>query len=337
MACAAQPAAQVTLTISRLDLAPGSNNPYPNLVRIARHLGPSNYLLSFKSSSDWDGSTGHAGYTGTDRLQIHTHSGALSNTMIVSALGEGGVFIGNANRAGSPVPLTIRVTGVSADAITVTVDTGCPPTPPPTLAPTTRTPTSEPTSGPTAVLINTDYCPANYYDYGVRYNVGLGRVTVVTAPEECAARCTQYSGPRYSGGCRGYMTGMYFGFLYCRSYGKDARTTPCAPWANPGNKGLRSGDIGDVHVRTGQVNIGGQCCSNMTWVGTGLSEADQTAPSASSSSNDTSASSSVTLAIAITLGALLVLCVAYNVGSRRGRGSAELPDRNRTERNPSST
>ena len=263
MACAAQPAARVTLTISRLDLAPGGSNPNPNLVRIARYLDPSNYLLSFKSSSDWDGSTGPAGYI--NRLQIHTHSGDFSNTMIVGTLGEGESFTGLANRAGSPVPLHIYVTGVSADAITVTVDTGCRPTPPPTpsSAPTTSTPSSAPTPHPT--FHRESYCPTGYHDYGVRYNVGLGRITIVTAHEQCAARCTVYSGMEYAGGCRGYMTGMYYGLLFCRSYGSDAHTSPCAHWAKPGNKGLFSGNIGDVNARTGQENVGGQCCSSENW------------------------------------------------------------------------
>ena len=138
MACAAQPSVQVTLNISRLDLAPGGDNPNPNIVRIAR-FPSSNYLLSFKALADWDGVTIPGDYR--NRLQIHTHAGTSAhNTMIVKALGEGEVFTGRANRNGtSPVQLTIRVVDIGTDVITVTIDTDCatrdgetrPPTPAP--------------------------------------------------------------------------------------------------------------------------------------------------------------------------------------------------------------
>lgn len=196
-----------------------------------------------------------------------------------------------------------------------------------TLAPTTPTPTSGPTAN--LVILGDNYCPTGYLDYGTRYNAGLGRINIVTAHEECAARCTTYSGTQYDGGCRSYMTGMYFGSLYCRSYGKNARTKPCPYWSKPGNKGIGSGAFGSVHGETNQENIGGQCCSNMTWVDltqVGSSGADQTAAFASSSSSDTSASSDdATVGIAITLGALVLLYGIFKVGQHVGqRGSAGL-------------
>jgi len=190
--------------------------------------------------------------------------------------------------------------------------------------------TPSPTSGPTAnlVILGDNYCPTGYLDYGTRYNAGMGRITIVTAHEQCAARCTSFSGTQYDGGCRGYMTGMYFGSLYCRSYGKNARTSRCPSWSKPGNKGIGSGAFGSVHGETNQENVGGQCCSNMTWVDltrAGSSEADQTAASASSSSSDTSASSDAGVGIAITLGALVLLYGIFKVGQHVGqRGNAGL-------------
>ena len=62
------------------------------------------------------------------------------------------------------------------------------------------------------------------------------------------------------------MTGMYFGMLFCRSYGGELRTTPCAPWAIPTSPGTGSGGLGYTHPRTNMVNIGGNCCSNSTFV-----------------------------------------------------------------------
>ena len=84
--------------------------------------------------------------------------------------------------------------------------------------------------------------------------------------QACADRCTQYSGPQWSGGCKGYQTGMYVGMLFCRSYGGDLRTTGCASWAVPTDSGMYSGALGGVHPQTNQVNIGGNCCTNTTFV-----------------------------------------------------------------------
>ena len=105
------------------------------------------------------------------------------------------------------------------------------------------------------------YCPAGYIDIGTRFNRGLGRITVVQNHQQCAERCTQYAGTQYSGGCKGYMTGMYFGMVFCRSYGGNDRTATCAPWAVPWHKGAFSGELGAVHQWTGQTNIGGNCCT----------------------------------------------------------------------------
>jgi hypothetical protein len=115
-------------------------------------------------------------------------------------------------------------------------------------------------------LVAPDYCPCGYHDYGVRYNDGLGKITIEASHQACADRCTKYSGAEYSGGCKGYMTGMYFGMLFCRSYGRNVRTTPCAWWAHPNSVGIDSGALGDNHTRTGMFNIGGNCCSNITFV-----------------------------------------------------------------------
>jgi len=123
-----------------------------------------------------------------------------------------------------------------------------------------------PTLGPTPEPTRHNYCPEGYGDYGTRFNWGLGRITVVGGHAECAARCTQYSEARYNGGCKGYMTGMYTGMVFCRSYGGRNRTQPCASWAVPWNKGVFSGELGTVHPRSGQRNIGGNCCSNSTMV-----------------------------------------------------------------------
>ena len=110
------------------------------------------------------------------------------------------------------------------------------------------------------------YCPAGYADYGVRFNWGLGRITVVTSHAECAARCTQYSASRYNGGCKGYMTGMYSGVVFCRSYGGLVRDMPCAPWAVPWHQGTFSGAVGYIHHATDQRNVGGNCCSRTSAV-----------------------------------------------------------------------
>ena len=63
--------------------------------------------------------------------------------------------------------------------------------------------------------------------------MGMGRITIVHFDEECSNRCALYSGVQYNGGCKGYMTGMYFGMKFCRSYGGNAQTQRCASWANP--------------------------------------------------------------------------------------------------------
>ena len=110
------------------------------------------------------------------------------------------------------------------------------------------------------------YCPAGYGDYGVRSNWATGRITIASSAEACAARCTQYSGVQFAGGCKAYMTGMYYGMLYCRSYGGNFRTQPCASWAVPTDPGIGSGQLGTVHQRTGTLNVGGNCCSNTSVV-----------------------------------------------------------------------
>ena len=157
------------------------------------------------------------------------------------------------------------------------------PTPTPTPAPTTSEPSLAPTTwftltpmpaptssvppcAPTTSLSPPDYCPCGYHDYGVRFSLGLGRITVVRAHQECADRCSTYSGVQYSGGCRGYMTGMYMGMLFCRSYGSGVRTTQCPLWANIDSRGSYSGPLGSVHAATNQRNVGGNCCSNTTFV-----------------------------------------------------------------------
>ena len=122
----------------------------------------------------------------------------------------------------------------------------------------------DPTPPPTAPPTN--YCQEGYADYGVRYNHGLGKITIVSSHEACSARCTQYSGPEFSGGCKGYQSGMFFGMLYCRSYGGQRRDQQCAPFAHPSHPGQFSGELGSTDARTNMVNIGGNCCSNSTFV-----------------------------------------------------------------------
>ena len=128
--------------------------------------------------------------------------------------------------------------------------------------------TSEPTPAPTVPLTPTvnDYCMAGYGDYGTRYNWGLGKIMIVTTHKQCSDRCTQFSGPQFSGGCKAYMTGMYYGMLFCRSYGGNFRTEPCPSWAIPTNPGVGSGALGSLHPSTNQENLGGNCCSNSTFV-----------------------------------------------------------------------
>ena len=124
-------------------------------------------------------------------------------------------------------------------------------------------PTLPPTP-PTPVPTRHDHCPPGYADYGTRPNRGLGRITIVTVHQECADRCTLYSAPQFAGGCKGYQTGMYYGMLFCRSYGSKAWTTACAAWAVPWHRGYFSSAIGEIDSRTGQLNLGGTCCSNIT-------------------------------------------------------------------------
>jgi hypothetical protein len=129
-----------------------------------------------------------------------------------------------------------------------------PPSPPPTYPDTSPAP------------IPGHYCQEGYDDFGVRYNAPLGRIIVANSHTACSARCTQYSDARWNGGCKGYQTGMYFGMLYCRSYGYNVRTIPCADWAHPSDPGMDSGALGSTHARTNVVNRGGNCCSNITCV-----------------------------------------------------------------------
>ena len=117
-----------------------------------------------------------------------------------------------------------------------------------------------------SLFLRTSYCPAGYGDYGTRFNQGLGRITVIQNHQQCADRCTQHAGAQYMGGCKGYMTGMYFGMVFCRSYGGNLRTVTCAPWAVPWHKGAFSGELGAVHQRTDQTNIGGNCCTRTSSV-----------------------------------------------------------------------
>jgi len=102
----------------------------------------------------------------------------------------------------------------------------------------------------------------------VRWNWSIGKIIVSPSHQACYDRCNTYSGPQFLGGCKGYMTGMYAGMLFCRSYGGQRRDQPCAPFAHPSNPGLFSGPLGFTHARTNNVNVGGECCQNMTFVPT---------------------------------------------------------------------
>ena len=84
---------------------------------------------------------------------------------------------------------------------------------------------------------NSNYCPQGYVNAPQRYAADLGRITIVHTDEECADRCDRYSGVQYSGGCKGFMTGMFYGVKFCRSYGGNAQTANCAPWADPSLNG----------------------------------------------------------------------------------------------------
>ena len=140
----------------------------------------------------------------------------------------------------------------------------------PSGAPSFPPPTPVPTCPPTSSFSAQDYCPCGYHDYGVRYSLGLGRITIVSSHQECADRCTTFSGPEYSGGCRGVMTGMYMNMLFCRSYGSVAHATACAAWASPTHPGMNSGPLGTHRPQTNQFNVGGNCCSNTTFVDIGF-------------------------------------------------------------------
>ena len=133
-------------------------------------------------------------------------------------------------------------------------------TPPTTSAPTTPPPT-------TPLPIPLDYCPDGYYGgLKVRFNWGLGRITVVRSHAECADRCQQFSAEQFGGGCKAYMTGMYYGMLLCRSYSGSYMTSRCPTWAIPTSPGSFSGALGSTHQRTGQPNVGGNCCVNTTFL-----------------------------------------------------------------------
>ena len=150
----------------------------------------------------------------------------------------------------------------------------------PTSAPVSRSPTLVnetfapvpaptayvPTCAPTSSLVTRDFCPCGYHDYGVRYSKPLGRITIVKTHQQCADRCSTFSGPEYAGGCKGYLTGMYTGVLWCRSYGSVDHTITCPFWAKPDHPGQFSGALDSFRPVTGQKNIGGNCCSNITFV-----------------------------------------------------------------------
>ena len=111
-----------------------------------------------------------------------------------------------------------------------------------------------------------DHCPDGYYgSRKLRFNWGLGRITVVRSHAECADRCQKFSSEQFDGGCKAYMTGMYYGMLLCRSYGGRYMTSTCPPWAVPTSPGFVSGALGSTHWRTGQPNVGGNCCVNATF------------------------------------------------------------------------
>jgi len=128
--------------------------------------------------------------------------------------------------------------------------------------------TTGPGIGTTAApATDADGCFDGYADYGTRYNTNLGRIVIAFSHKQCSDRCTQYSAPQYNGGCKGYMSAMYYGMLFCRSYGGRLRNLPCMSYANPRSAGIDSGVLGSIHPRTGQMNMGGNCCSNSTFVG----------------------------------------------------------------------
>ena len=89
------------------------------------------------------------------------------------------------------------------------------------------------------------YCPTGYTDTPQRWGRGLGKITIVYNEQACSERCTQYSDAQWDGGCKGYMTGTYYGMLLCRSYGGRERKN-CAPWANPSSGGACCTSIATV-------------------------------------------------------------------------------------------
>jgi len=160
----------------------------------------------------------------------------------------------------------------------------------------------------------TEYCPDGYRTYSTRYNWNLGRRIQVYTHQQCADRCTEFSGPEHHGGCKGFMTGMYYGLLYCKSFGGKPGG-PCAYWAAPKHRGVASGAFGETYTRTNQENLGGRCCSNVTF-----KELDNAADvrKAASSSAAPPASISTGLVITITIGALVVLYAVYRGGQVYG-------------------
>jgi len=194
-----------------------------------------NAITDFIKDADDNAGAGECGYRVPAPLEkswlVHTYQ-AGSYTILVEGFYE---FEGN---------------------YVVRTDARCPA---PTMAPT-PVPTPAPAPVPTRAPVPD--CPDGYVDVGVRFNVPLGKISIVYTHEMCAARCTLYSAPQWAGGCKGYQTGMYFGMVFCRSYGGIWQTRQCAPWAHQSSKGDFSGELGSIHPRSGQLNIGGSCCSN---------------------------------------------------------------------------
>ena len=241
LSCAAHHELQITL--SRLDHAPTTashTNPHgKTLVTFPRTSATDRYYLSFYSEHDFNGDriTPHW----RNQVHVHSYSGRGENSKHVAKLSElaqtfSGSSMGEA--------FEITVLNIGADSATVWVFLpGCQPTamptPSPTPAPTTPAPTMPPTPAPTpaASATNADSCPPGYVNSPKRYNMAMGRITIVHFDMECSDRCAQYSGIRFNGGCKGYMTGMYYRMKFCRSYGGNAQTQRCAPWATPSMDG----------------------------------------------------------------------------------------------------
>lgn len=129
-----------TVTIARLDLPPGSQG-HPTMIKIPRS-GGGNYLLSFKSPSDWDGSAVRSSYRNS--IQIHNHDGSLANTKFITAITAGASFSG---RGG----LSVTVVSVDGDSATVRLNgANCPNagTRNPTRSGATNPPTPPPSPPP---------------------------------------------------------------------------------------------------------------------------------------------------------------------------------------------